>query len=202
VWELDLSGDPTQNVRIYLRHSAVDTGLRYPPLTGAADPFVPGGIANWWESIDIVVDSEPYRLPSPEEVDFVAFEESRRAEPQTAHGQTHVFVQVHQRGPVPAANLTVRLFWASAAGGDIPDLPSGFWDQAASNQLPAGSAWNVAGQSVALTGLQVGGPKIAAFQWTVPATAPADALQTTELNVSALVQNEAKCAIKRVACET
>jgi hypothetical protein len=210
VWELDCSAESAGEVEIYLRHSAIDTGRKWRAEDGVADPFVPGGIAHWCESTDILIDSEPYRAELPAE-DFVGFEEYRRADRKAAHGQTRVYVQVHQRGPVAAANAVVWLFWAWAEDRGIPDLPAGFWDKAPANRVPAGSAWGAVAPSLSSAGLQVGQPKVAAFEWNVPTTgagyvwllamvaAGNDELKTTELKVEALVRAEAKCAIQRIA---
>src|SRR5262249_47177457 len=54
VWEIDLGKEVARDPQLYLRHSVVDTGHRYPSLEWAADPFAPGGIANWWDSPDIL----------------------------------------------------------------------------------------------------------------------------------------------------
>lgn len=169
VWELDFSKEAARDVQVYLRHSAFDTGRGYPSLQGVADPSVPGGISNWWESTDILIDSEPYRTVSLAEVDFVAFEENRRADAKTAHGLTRVFVQIRKRGPVPATNVVVRLYTASVADNVMPDLPAGFWDKP--DQVPAGSAWSLVGPSISLIGLQVRQPKVAVFHRTAPQTA-------------------------------
>jgi hypothetical protein len=212
VWELDFNKDTADNVQLYLRHSSVDTGRGYPSLAGVSDPFVPGGVANWWDSTDIQIDSEPYRTASPAKLDFVAFEEYRRLDPSVASGVTRVFVQVHQRGAVPAENPIVRLYVASpesnAANDFIPDLPTGFWDKP--DQLPAGSPWSVVGPPVSVAGLRVGRPQVAAFQWRVPeraqysfwllamVTSDNDKLTKADPNVRELVRNEAKCALKLV----
>jgi photosystem II stability/assembly factor-like uncharacterized protein len=211
VWELDVSKEVARDVQVYLRHSTIDTGRQYPSLQWVADPFSPGGFANWWESTDILIDSTPYSIAH---IDFVVFEENRRADPKNAHGLTQVFVQVHQRGRVSAKNVVVRLYAAPAVGSrmpdSIPDLPQGFWVNP--DQPAEGSKWKLVGPRVSLIGLQTGQPKIAAFRWTVPeavqgdawllatATADNDKLETTELNVRTLVQTEAKCAIKGVVC--
>jgi photosystem II stability/assembly factor-like uncharacterized protein len=211
VWEVDVSRKDEAEVQVYLRHSAVDTGRRFPSLQWVADPFKPGAFANWWESTDILIDSEPYSIA---QVDFVVFEENRRAEAKQAHGITRVFVQVHQRGSIPATNVVVRLYAASTVGSEspdsIPDLPVGFW--ANPDQPSPDSIWKFVGSHFSLVGLQTGQPKVATFQWTVPeavrggfwllatVTADNDKLNTTELNIQTLVQNEAKCAIKRVLC--
>jgi hypothetical protein len=208
VWEVDLSKESAPDLQVYLRHSAVDTGRRYPSLKGVGNPFAPGEIANWWESTDILIDAEPYSIA---QADFVEFEQNRRAQPKVAYGVTRVFVQVHQRGPVPAINVMVRLYFASPLPGrtaseSIPALPAGFWKKP--DQLAAGSAWKVVGPPVRVAGLETGRPKIARFTWTVPksvagdvwllatVSADNDRLNTTELNVCKLIQTEAKCAIK------
>jgi photosystem II stability/assembly factor-like uncharacterized protein len=210
VWEVSVGKDTVPDVQVYLRHSTVDTGRRYRSLQDAVDPFAPWASANWWESTDILADSAPYSIG---QVDFVAFEEQRRNDAKTAHGLTHVYVQVHQRGPVSASNVLVRLYVAPVADdGTIPDLPAGFWSTP--DKPPAGSAWSVVQRGVPLTGLETGRPQVATFDWAVPdgaqrdvwllamVTADNDKLDTTELSAGQLAQNEAKCAIKRVTIAT
>jgi hypothetical protein len=213
VWEVDLGEEAARDPQLYLRHSAVDTGRRYPSLEWVADPFMPGGVASWWESPDILIDSEPYWTASTADVDYVAFEEARRADPKPVRGPTRVFVQVHQRGAVAGTKVIVRLYMASAdpdeIPGSIPDLPSGFW--ANLDKPPAGSAWTAVGPPVAFVSLQTGQPRVAGFQWLIPegpktdvwllatVTADNDRLNTAELNMGTLVQNDAKCALKRVS---
>lgn len=211
VWEIDLSRETATEVQVYLRHSPVDTGRNYPSLAGVPNPFQPTASANWWDSTDILIDSHPYRHSSVADVDFVAFEEDRRSDLKAAYGLTRIFVQVHQRGSVPATNVVVRLFSASAGGENIPDLPPGFWDKFPSNTVPADSAWSAIGTPVTLAGIQEGQPKVAALDWTVPETASGDVwllaivtagndkLNSTELNVSRLVQNQAKCGLKLIS---
>ncbi|MBV9764166.1 MAG: hypothetical protein JOZ48_04905 [Acidobacteriaceae bacterium] len=210
VWEVDLKEPPdTRATQIYLRHSAIDTGRRYPSLEGMPDPFVPNGIANWWESPDILIDSEPYWSSMPASVDFVAFEENGGNFPN-AHGRTRIFVQVHQRGPKPAGNVVVQLLSAAAVDSAIPDLTAGFWDKIPLNHVPAGSPWSMIGSAVTVSGLQTGHPEVAAFEWEVPKnasgdvwllatiTADNDKRTTAELNITKLVRGEGKCALKRV----
>ncbi|MGA8028547.1 MAG: hypothetical protein WB992_15495 [Bryobacteraceae bacterium] len=211
VWEVDLSGQAVPDPQIYLRHTVVDTG-RDPSVTGAEDPFDPNGSADWRDSPDILIDSAPYQTPSIADVDFVAFEEARRAGVHAVHGLTRVFVQVHQRGTVPAANAVVYLYFAHAMGDSLPLLPSGFWENFPSTAVPAGSAWDWIGPGMPVNNVHRDRPQISAFEWDVAerfsqdtiwllalVTADNDRLNTTELDVSILVPQQAKCALKRIS---
>jgi hypothetical protein len=210
VWEVDLSGQPEPDPQVYIRRTTVDTG-RNPCADGVADPFDAGRIAGWQDSPDILVDAMPYRAASMADMDFVAFEDTRRLAPRPAGGPTRVYVQVHQRGSIPAQNAVVRLFFAVASPGPIPPLPAGFWSQFPSDILPAGSAWVAIGAAASLATLRTGRPQVAGFQWDVPlalagkkiwllalVTASNDKLSTAELDVGVLVPQQTKCALKKV----
>lgn len=131
--------------------------------------------------------------------------------PQPAHGSTRVYVQVHQRGGIPAKNTLVRLYFPVDRPGPIPLLPPGFWNQFPSNVVPANSAWTAIGSAASLPDLRTGQPQVAAFQWNVPlalggneiwlltlVTAENDKLSTGELDVQLLVPQNSKCALKKV----
>ena len=210
VWEVDLGGQPEPDPQVYIRRTTVDTG-RNPCADGVADPFDAGRIAGWQDSPDILVDAMPYRAASMADMDFVAFEDTRRLAPRPAGGPTRVYVQVHQRGSIPAQNAVVRLFFAVASPGPIPPLPAGFWSQFPSDVLPAGSAWVAIGAAASLATLRTGRPQVAGFQWDVPlalagkkiwllalVTASNDKLSTAELDVGVLVPQQTKCALKKV----
>jgi photosystem II stability/assembly factor-like uncharacterized protein len=210
VWEVDLSGQAEPDPHVYLRRSVVDTG-RNPCADGVADPFRAGGVASWRDSPDILIDSAPYRLPLPADVDFVAFEDARRWTHSAAHGPTRVYVQVHKRGSVAAANATVSLYMAEAGAVSIPALPAGFWGQFPQGGSLAGAAWNAIGGATAIANLRTGQAQVAAFQWDVTptlagkdvwllalVTADNDKLSVSDLDLGVLIPKQVKCALKKV----
>jgi photosystem II stability/assembly factor-like uncharacterized protein len=210
VWEVNLN-NIVQGPHIYIRHSVVDDAGRNLTANGEPDPFAPLQTANWWDSPDILVDSPPYLTKSIKDFDFVAFADGRRAGIQPAQDRARIFVQVHHRGDSAAVKPVVRLLCASADANALPPLPAGFWNAFPSGPLPKGSSWTAIGSRTALSGLNTGQPQVAAFEWSVPAklsgknvwllalvTADNDKLSTAELDVSALVQGQAKCALKNI----
>jgi hypothetical protein len=121
-----------------------------------------------------------------------------------------VFVQVHNRGLNPATNVATKVFFANASVG-LPDLPPGFWTGFPNNALPASSPWQEIAAHMAIPQIDGGRSQIVGFDWPVPATAADhtcllvitsagnDPLQTSVLNVGALVRGQKQCALKNVA---
>jgi photosystem II stability/assembly factor-like uncharacterized protein len=213
VWEIAVDQGTMPDVQLYIRDSIVDTGRRIPSPTGGVDPFQPGGVANWADSTDIKVDSAPFQTGSLTDVDLEFFEDDHGVfaaglQTEVAQGATRIFVQAHNRGPNPATNVAVKLFYADAA--TMPPLPAGFWTNFPNNVLPAGSPWKQVAPHKIVPSVAVGRPQIVGFDWNTPTntsgavwllavtSAGNDPVNTAELNIAPLVQNNPKCALKRV----
>lgn len=214
VWEIPVDAAMTPDVELYLRDSAVDIGRRSPSPSGGADPFAPGTLTDWANSVDIKVDSSPFQRPSVADLDFEFFEDDAGVaaaglRDETVRGATRVFVQTHNRGPLAARNVNVRLFFAD--GATLPDLPAGFWTDYPNNVLPPDSRWRALAPARIVPTVEAGKPQVAGFEWQAPGfasnsvyllailTAENDPVQGGELNVTALVRNNHKCALKKVA---
>jgi photosystem II stability/assembly factor-like uncharacterized protein len=212
VWEIAVDQTTMPDVEVYLRDSVVDTGRRTPSPVSGADPFVTAGTIAWWDSTDIKIESAPFQQPFG--VDFEAFEDDRGVfaaglTNEVVSGSSRVYVQVHNRGPVPAINAAVKVFYVDA--NSYQALPAGFWINFPNNSVPAGSAWQPIGPHQILPSVQVGRPQVAAINWNAPTntsgavwllavvSADNDLISTTELNPSTLVLNNPKCALKRAA---
>jgi hypothetical protein len=160
---------------VYVRDNKLDTGEQIPSPSGVSDPTVPGATVYWWESPDIKVDAYPY-FPVDALFDGVEFD-AATAEDVVRNDATHananrLYVQVHNRGPLDAHNVKVKVLWADASAG-LPLLPADFWSRYP-NDWTAASTWNTVDPLVPFQ--QVGTlapntPKVLRWDWTVPVSA-------------------------------
>jgi photosystem II stability/assembly factor-like uncharacterized protein len=216
VWEFAVDQANMPNVDVYLRDSSADSGRKSPSPSGVPDPFNSGAQTFWWQCQDIKVDSPSFQTPAATDVDFEFFADDHglfaaglKHENPQRNRTVRVFVQVHNRGVSPATNVAVKVFSAASAV-TLPDLPVGFWTGFPNNVLAPGSPWQAIGPHKLLPNVETGGGKLVAFDWTVPATAPAnigllaiisadnDSVSTSELNIAALVTGNKKCGLKNM----
>jgi hypothetical protein len=111
-----------------------------------------------------------YQFPVTGGIDFHQFvdtlsdDASNVATHATATITTRVYVQVHNRGILPANGVRVMLLLANASTG-LPALPSGYWINVQTG-MPINTAnWRTVG-IVTLNDVRVGAPKVAAFDLT------------------------------------
>ncbi|HYJ89140.1 MAG TPA: hypothetical protein VEW46_23940 [Pyrinomonadaceae bacterium] len=216
VWEIAIDQAMMPSVDIYLRDSTVDSGRSSPSASGVPDPFSFGSQTFWWQCQDIKVDSPSFQTPLASDVDFQFFEDDHgvfasglKHENPQRNRTVRVFVQLHNRGINPAANVAVKIFFAEAAVA-LPNLPTSFWNGFPNNVLPNNSPWKQIGPHRIVESVDGGSAKIVAFDWTVPPTAPNnisllaiitadnDSLSTSELNIAALVKDNKKCGLKNM----
>jgi photosystem II stability/assembly factor-like uncharacterized protein len=217
VWEIAVDQATMPSVEVYLRDSTADSGRSSPSPSGVPDPFNLGSQTFWWQCQDIKVDSPSFQRPAVSDIDFEFFEDDHgifaaglKHENPRRNQTVRVFVQVHNRGVNPAANVAVKVFFAASAV-TPPDLPAGFWNGFPNNVLAAGSPWQQIGPHKVVPSVESGRGHIVGFEWSVPATAPDnisllaimtadnDSLSASELNVTALVTNNKKCGLKNMA---
>jgi hypothetical protein len=141
VYEKVLSTAPpfTQSVQLYVRDTLLDRGL-YPTVTGLKNP-VGDGTVDAHESPDIVlVNAEKgSRSDLGSVINFYQFASLKDATNSLRSVQTaRVYVQVHNRGPVPARGVKVMLLLSRDFFSDVPrnppQLPANF-----ENQVQAGT---------------------------------------------------------------
>jgi photosystem II stability/assembly factor-like uncharacterized protein len=216
VWEIAVDQTMMPMVEVYIRDSAVDSGRNSPSPSGVDDPFNFGSQTFWWQCQDIKVDSPSFQNPSASAVDFEFFEDDHgifaaglKDENPQRNRTVRVFVQLHNRGIHTATNVAVKIFFAASAVA-LPNLPTGFWNGFPNNVLPPTSPWQQISPHKVVDTIDSGGTRIVAFDWTVPANAPAnisllaiisadnDPLSTSELNIAALVQDNKKCGLKNM----
>jgi hypothetical protein len=172
VYECGLDAAPARPVELYVRGTQLDQGRR-PTVDGRPDPTRQGRRVFHWAGPDIKLDTPDaagnYRLPvsPPTLADFLEFTDTLTDDARnvatcaTEVTSTRVYVQVHNRGALPADNVRVMLLVANAPVA-LPALPPGF---AASvrNGTPINTAgWQTAGFAT-LNGVRPGAPQIAAF---------------------------------------
>jgi hypothetical protein len=80
-----------------------------------------------------------------------------------------VYVQVHNRGVVPASNVVVKILYADATPG-LPDLPADFWTAFPGNSgMP--SPWTPIGSAQTIASLRPERPAVLEWDWTLPMSA-------------------------------
>lgn len=148
VYERHVGDDPANDTALYIRANPLDMGHQRPAPRGP-DPLSdqPSRTAQTSASPDIkVTRSAPAGLIAPGTfIDGAVFDDELEHEPPTP-GPAHVFVQVHNRGPIPATGVRVVALWADVTAG-IPPLPPLFWfEHAEGGALDAAQGdWNLIG---------------------------------------------------------
>jgi hypothetical protein len=170
VWERTLPDTPKQGIELYVRDTQLDQG-RFATVNGLPDPTAMGQTVRHWAGPDIKLDTPDtmgqYQFPLTGTIDFHQFvdilsDDARNvATHATATLITRVYVQVHNRGVLPANGVRVMLLLANASAG-LPALPAGYWINV-QNGTPINTAnWRTLG-FVTLNDVRVGAPKLAAF---------------------------------------
>ena len=180
LWErrLDIANMP--DVDVFLRDNLMDTGRATPAPSNVPAAFEDplqyvslGDQVFWWQCADIKVDAlegvPPTFQIAVSQVDYIAFE-SRLQHRYAQRGNVNrMYVQVHNRGRIPATNVTVKLMYADASAG-LPPLPNDFWTAFPGD--PANTAiWKpIGGAKVAPAVSQVR-PEVLEWDWSTPVTA-------------------------------
>jgi hypothetical protein len=170
VYERTLPDAPKSGVELYVRSTQLDQG-RFAAANFLPDPTAPGETVRIWRGPDIKLDTPDvlgdYQFPLTGTIDFLQFVDTLSddfhnvATHATVNIVTRVYVQVHNRGVLPADNVRVMLLLANASAG-LPALPAGF-DANVRNGLPIATPdWHTVGFDT-LNDLRVGFPRIAAF---------------------------------------
>jgi hypothetical protein len=216
MWELriDLASQPT--VDLFVRDNIMDTG-RPPtnaPVPAAWDDPTRYVLLNdtcwWWHCADIKTDAPPTWQLSPSEANYLNFETKLVHESPEKGNQNRVYVQVHNRGPLPASNVTVKIMTAGASGG-LPPLPADFWGTWPNS---AGDAnWTPIGAPQTIATLPALRPEVLQWDWTPPASAdthscmlvvidspsdPIPASTKSVFDIAELVTSEKRCGLKNL----
>ncbi|HQR20647.1 MAG TPA: hypothetical protein PKV98_07265 [Burkholderiaceae bacterium] len=174
LWEVRIDVTTFPTVDIFVRDHVMDGGR--PP----SGPVVPAGWEDptryialndpcyWWQCADIKTDAPPTWQLAPTEVNYLNFETKLVHEHPEKGNQNRVYVQVHNRGPLPAHNVTVKIMTAGASAG-LPDLPADFWSAWPNS---AGDAnWTPVGAPQTIALLEPLRPTVLQWNWTPAASA-------------------------------
>lgn len=176
VWERDLTGRPAAGIEIYIRDTQLDQG-RSSTVNGLPDPTAPERKVYHWRGPDIKLDTPDvmgqYQFPPHHPMDFHLFVDKLRDFPVTVFDfpanatqvtpttSTRVYVQVHNRGVLPANDVRVMLLVANSSAG-LPPLPPGYDVNVRMGMPIQTEHWRTVG-IVSLNDVRVGMPKVAAF---------------------------------------
>jgi|GEM_PF-852081 len=184
LWEKKLDVPSAPNVDLYFRDHLMSTARILPSPNipaGFEDPlqYVTLGTPLWWWmcadiKVDVLQGSTPaYQFPVIAAVDYLVYES------QLQHMNAHrgelnrVYVQVHNRGFMPGAAVTVKLLYADASAG-LPALPGDFWPNWPGNAFTQ-TFWHPVGNAKTIVTASPTQPAIVEFDWAVP---PAQASHT------------------------
>ncbi len=216
LWEMrtDLATQPT--VDIFVRDHFMDAGR--PPSAAAVpaawdDPtryVALNDACYWWQCADIKADAPPAWQLLPGEVNYLNFETRLVHENPEKGNQNRVYVQVHNRGPQPATNVTVKIMTAGASLG-LPDLPADFWS--AWPNSTGGAHWTPVGTPQTIATLEPLRPTVLQWDWTPPLGAdahscmlvvidspsdPVPAATKAVFNIAQLVTTEKRAGLKNL----
>jgi hypothetical protein len=158
-----------------LRNFAATPRSTPPSPSGVIDPTTVGRNVYWWESADVKVDAFPY-FATDALFDGVEFDLTTPEDPvrnDAGHPNLNrLYIQVHNRGPMPTNNVKVKALWADASAG-LPALPADFWTSYP-NDWTAASAWTTVDATVpfqTIPTLLPHTPKVLMWNWNVPPAA-------------------------------
>jgi hypothetical protein len=174
LWEVrtDVTVHPT--VDVFVRDHIMNTGR---PPSNAPEPaawedptryVALNDTCYWWHCADIKTDAPPNWQLQPNERNYFNFETKLTHENPEKGNQNRVYVQVHNRGPLAADNVTVKIMTAGASAG-LPALPADFWTTWPNS---AGDAnWTPVGTPQTITRVDPLRPEVLQWDWTPAASA-------------------------------
>ena len=172
-FERTLDTLPKQGVELYVRDTQLDQG-RFATVNFLPDPVNQGQTVAHWRGPDIKVDTPDvngqYQFPLGSQINFFDFVDTLNDDSQnvathaTSTITTRVYVQVHNRGVVPADNVRVMCLLANASAG-LPALPVGY-EANVQNGMAINTATLEDTRICHFTRRPGGFPKIAAFDLT------------------------------------
>ena len=173
VFERTLDSLPKAGVELYVRDTQLDQG-RFTTINFLPDPTQQGSVVAHWRGPDIKLDtpdvSGNYQFPLTGTINYLDFVDKLTDDSNTVatHATetitTRVYVQVHNRGVLPADNVRVMCLLANASVA-LPPLPAGYQTNV-QNGTPINNAnWQTIGTAT-LNDIRVGFPKVAAFDLT------------------------------------
>ena len=173
VFERTLNSSPKLGIELYVRDTQLDQG-RFTTINFLPDPTQQGATVAHWRGPDIKLDTPDvngdYQFPLTGTIDYLDFvdklsdDSHNVATHATATITTRVYVQIHNRGVLPANNVRVMCLLANASVG-LPALPAGYEISVQNGTSINNANWQTIGTAT-LDDIRVGFPKIAAFNLT------------------------------------
>jgi hypothetical protein len=202
IFEADVTaGASDPPLSLYLRDNELDLGWTNPSPDWGHSPFHPTDWVTHYQCADLKIDArqvhetaggadfyqtDPEGQPIPP-LSHVLFDQLKDASqnlPQADAALVHV--QVHNRSPNPASNISVWTIYCNA-GSMLPSLSASastgnafaFWNQFHADgtivpNLPGDSPWTSVGPPVVLNNVDAAHPRVASWQWTIPTLATGD----------------------------
>jgi hypothetical protein len=176
MFEYKLDAPPQADVELYCRDTSLDVG-RTSTVDGLGDPETwPTQIVLHYLSRNIKVDVPTpagYQTPTSN-IDFLIFNDvivdgsqgTATIDPANGTVVNRVYVEVHNRGVVPAASVQVMLLLANASAG-LPLLPPGYQANVVSGTPISTASWQTVGIAT-ITNLRAGFPQVVPF--SLPST--------------------------------
>lgn len=169
LFEIKLDPPVPPDTELYIRDTDLDVG-RTATSDFLPDPEQQGSVVVHWESPNIKVDVPTpagYQTPTTS-IDFYTFVDTIQdgsggvatIDPISGTVVNRVYVEVHNRGIVPASNVQVMLLLCDASPG-LPPLPVGY-DANVRAGTPIGAPFTTVGVKD-ITNLRVGVPQVAEF---------------------------------------
>lgn len=186
IYERTLDNVPKQGIELYIRDTILDMG-RFDTTLGKLpedntkdilDPRDKNVKIENIDSPDIKVDVPDangfYQFPfqnASDTIHFVEFIDQLQNKSQevithaTSVVTSRVYVQVHNRGVLPANNVQVLAMIASASGGSVPNLPAGYESNIQNGQPINSGGWTTIGLT-SVSDVRVGFPRIVPIDLT------------------------------------
>jgi hypothetical protein len=175
VYERSIDATSATAVELYVRDTSLDVG-RWATVDWLSDPesgTSPHAPVEHWESLNIKVDppASSGTYQATKQIDFFQFvdrivdgsEGVATIDSSLGTAINRVYVEIHNRGIVPADGVQVMLLLANASAGLIAaPLPAGYATNVQSGTPISTAFWQTVGIKT-LSGLRVGIPQIAEF---------------------------------------
>ena len=216
LWEINLTGGAQPMVDIFVRDNIMDMAR------GSTSAMVPAAWEDptrhvllndpcyWWHCADIKTDAPPsFQLPASD-TNYLDFETKLVHEDPEKGNLNRIYVQVHNRGPLPANNVTVKIMVAGASAG-LPNLPADFWS--AWPNSTGDAHWTAVGSPQTIASLPPLRPEVLRWDWTPAASAdthtcmlvvidspsdPVPASSKAIFNIAQLVTSEKRVGLKNL----
>jgi hypothetical protein len=174
---------------------------------------------------DLKVDNDSFKYPPPftggfetpsstvnyqkdGPMDYIGFHDFSHHDPRTG-ADGRIYLKVNNRGPKPATNVQVRLFWANKEGDAFPDLPTDFWTKFPGADPADTSKWHPVSAAQTIANLRPAEPAVLTFDWPsdgisdpvgvlAAITCPEDPINENGLSVASIVASNKRILLREM----